>query len=260
MASIRLVHWKQEETAERMQTLRALGHSVVDDVPADGSSFLRELVIERPDALVIDLARLPMQGRDLALAVRARKSTRHVPIVFVGGEPPKVDRVRQKLPDAVYTSWDGLAKSLPRAISGQNTNPIAPKSVMDGYAASPLLKKLGIKANIVLALIDAPHDFASTLGQLPTNVKLRHDARGTPDVAICFVTTARELEKRIDRLARLAENGGLWIAWPKKASARKSDLTQTGIREMARAANLVDYKICSIDNIWSGMKFSQRKP
>lgn len=57
----------------------------------------------------------------------------------------------------------------------------------------------------------------------------------------------------------MAEGGGLWIAWPKKASGVASDLTQTVVRKFGLDAGLVDYKICSIDKTWSGLLFTRRR-
>jgi hypothetical protein len=50
----------------------------------------------------------------------------------------------------------------------------------------------------------------------------------------------------------------LWIAWPKKASGVASDLTQNDVRRIGLAAGLVDFKICAIDETWSGLKFVKR--
>ena len=60
-------------------------------------------------------------------------------------------------------------------------------------------------------------------------------------------------------MTRLAENGGLWIVWPKKSSGVASDLTQAVVRKIGLAAGLVDYKVCSIDRTWSGLLFARRK-
>ncbi len=57
----------------------------------------------------------------------------------------------------------------------------------------------------------------------------------------------------------LGENGGLWILWPKKSSGVTSDLSQTVVREVAMAAGLVDFKVCSVDETWSGLRFTRKK-
>lgn len=67
------------------------------------------------------------------------------------------------------------------------------------------------------------------------------------------------LDKRIDRLGSLAGKGGLWIAWPKKASGITTGLSQNEVRQTGLAAGLVDYKVCAIDATWSGLRFARRK-
>ena len=49
---------------------------------------------------------------------------------------------------------------------------------------------------------------------------------------------------------------GLWIAWPKKASALASDISETEVRAAGLANGLVDYKVCAINETWSGLKFT----
>jgi hypothetical protein len=56
-----------------------------------------------------------------------------------------------------------------------------------------------------------------------------------------------------------ADGGGLWIAWPKHASGRAADLTQLDVRHTGLAAGLVDFKVCSIDATWSGLRFTRRR-
>jgi hypothetical protein len=50
----------------------------------------------------------------------------------------------------------------------------------------------------------------------------------------------------------------LWIVWPKKASALAGDLGEARVREMGLAAGLVDYKVCAVDETWSGLAFASR--
>jgi hypothetical protein len=57
----------------------------------------------------------------------------------------------------------------------------------------------------------------------------------------------------------LRDDAGLWIVWPKQASGVKSDLTQNIVRRAGLANGLVDFKVCSIDKTWSGLKFRKRK-
>ncbi|UCF21583.1 MAG: DUF3052 family protein [Gemmatimonadota bacterium] len=130
---------------------------------------------------------------------------------------------------------------------------------MAGYAGTPLPKKLGIKAGYVVALVGAPKNFEKTLGSLPKGVRLRWQARGRPDLVVWFVESRRDLESRVERLGELAGDGGLWIAWQKRASGATSDLTQAVVRKAGLAVGLVDYKVCAIDERWSGLRFARRR-
>ena len=257
MQRIRLIHWKPEEAEERAATLRKAGYEV-ELSPVDAAS-LRALKKQPPAVVVIDLTRLPSHGRDVALAMRTAKTTRHVPIVFVDGPAEKLARIQKMLPDATYTPWRRIRSALKRAIASPPENPIVPTSNLAGYSGTPLPKKLGIKKDMVLALLNAPADFESTLGELPEGVKLRKQARGRADLTIWFPKAKSDLERRIERMAQFIGDGGLWIAWPKKSSGLKSDLTQTLVRNTGLANGLVDYKICAIDQTWSGLKFTRRK-
>jgi hypothetical protein len=51
----------------------------------------------------------------------------------------------------------------------------------------------------------------------------------------------------------------LWLIWPKKASQIASDLGQPKVREMGLAIGLVDYKVCAVDETWSGLAFAVRR-
>jgi CheY-like chemotaxis protein len=166
MPRVQLIHWNADETKERAARLEAAGFEVDFNVPA-GMELLRKVKGDPPLAVVIDLTRLPMQGRDIALAIRHYKTTRHVPIVFVDGEPEKVSRVKEKLPDATYTTWGQIKSALKHAIAHPPQEPVVPKSLLDGYSGQPLLKKLGIKSNVIVALVEAPANFKKTLGVLP---------------------------------------------------------------------------------------------
>jgi hypothetical protein len=130
---------------------------------------------------------------------------------------------------------------------------------MVGYSGTPLARKLGIKPRHRVALVSAPAGFESQLEGLPDEVSLARQVRGAVDVIVVFVDRAAELGARFGSLARrLDPAGGLWVAWPKKASGRATDLTENVVREIGLAAGLVDNKVCALDEIWSGLRFVVR--
>ena len=130
---------------------------------------------------------------------------------------------------------------------------------MAGYSATPLPKKLGIKPDCRLALVNAPGGFAQTLGELPPGVTPRAMGRGTYDVIVLFAASAEALARALPAARlRLDPAGGLWVAWPKKTSGIRTDITETEVRGRGLDAGLVDNKVCAIDDTWSGLRFVVR--
>lgn len=128
---------------------------------------------------------------------------------------------------------------------------------MAGYSGTPLPKKLGIKEDHRVALLNAPADFARTLGELPMGTDLHEELDGGPfDVVVLFTSVRSELKRRFGSVAkRLTPAGGLWIAWPKKASGVPTDLTENTVRDIGLEVGLVDNKVCAVDETWSGLRF-----
>jgi hypothetical protein len=123
---------------------------------------------------------------------------------------------------------------------------------MAGYSGTPLPRKLGIKDGARVRLAGAPADFASTIGVAPR-------VKGEADVIVLFVKDRAALARDFTRLRKaLHQDGGLWVAWPKKASGVATDLTEGVVREHGLSRGLVDNKVCAIDDTWSGLRFVVR--
>jgi hypothetical protein len=257
--TICLLHWNEAEASERLERLQAAGYAAYHSALA-GPPLLRQLRENLPIAIVIDLTRLPSHGREVGAALRAAKATRFIPLVFVGGETEKVARIRALLPDASFTIWDEIGPSLQAAIAHPPANPVALSSLMDAYAGQPLSKKLGIKVGMKIALVKAPNGFDQAIAPLPENVQFKDDPTEGCELAIWFVRSHEELVQAIETAASLNGLRSIWFAWPKKASGLSTDLTQQIVRETGLASGWVDYKICAIDQTWSGLLFARRKP
>jgi len=251
MARIRLVGWNAEETEERAALLRSLGHDV-DAAPVTSGS-IRELPKAQVDAFVIDLSRLPSQGRDVGIAVRRGKASRAVPLVFAGGAPEKVERVQEVLPDAAFTDWDGIGAAL--AVARAPADPVVPASNLAGYSSTPLTRKLGIKEGSIVCLVGAPDGFH--LGDLPDGATVRK--RGARDLTMVWIRRPAEAERVWDRLAADEKVDDVWIVWAKKASPFYEGVTQGNVRGPGMARGFVDFKVAAIDETWSGLRFKRRR-
>jgi hypothetical protein len=130
---------------------------------------------------------------------------------------------------------------------------------MAGYSGTPLPRKLGIKEGSRVALVNAPNDFESALGELPNNVEFIKRPTKSLDIILFFVLTERALTREFAKLAaKITANGMIWIAWPKKSSGVTTDLSEQRVREIGLDGGLVDVKVCAIDETWSGLKFVYR--
>lgn len=130
-----------------------------------------------------------------------------------------------------------------------------------GYSKTPLPKKLGVKPDLRIAVIDPPEGFvAEGLGELPAGSTLSDALDGAVDLAIAFVLDLARLEGLLPDLERATRpDGAFWIAWPKKASKVPTDVTEDRIREFALPRGSVDTKVCAIDPTWSGLRLCQRR-
>jgi hypothetical protein len=142
--------------------------------------------------------------------------------------------------------------------AGRPGSPVNPAGA--GYSGTPLPRKLGIKPDARLGLIGAPDGFDETLGELPPGVRVRRRLGGQPfDVLVAFFARRSEMDRRLPALAAgLDPAGGLWIAWPKRASGVPTDVTEDVVRGAGLAAGLVDNKVCAIDQVWSGLRLVYR--
>ena len=123
---------------------------------------------------------------------------------------------------------------------------------MAGYSGTPLAKKLGIGEGSSVALIGAP---PGMLDDLPPGVTVKRQARGKADVVVAFLVEQAEFERRIGPLSTMIyPGGGLWVAWPKRASGLQTTMTDHVVREIALPLGLVDNKVCAIDETWTGLR------
>jgi hypothetical protein len=130
--------------------------------------------------------------------------------------------------------------------------------VTAGYSGTPLVCKLGIKSAHAVALLSPPPGWQ--IEDLPDGVLPSRRARGRYDVILVFCARRAQLERRLPALlGALLPDGGLWIAWPRKAAGHESDIDGNLLREIVLPTGLVDVKVAALDEDWSGLKFVWRK-
>jgi len=245
---VRLICWDTALEAERRRAIETLGLEV-DTIPVEPSKLITHIRLTQPDAVVIDLSKLPSHGRAVGITLRTTKATRSIPLVFLGGDPFKVERVRKDLPDAAFGSWDRLKVSL---FSKKREGPlVVPLPHMQQFGASSLEKKLGLGNIPRVTVIGAPEGFVEKIA-IPVDERVTSKTL----LAIWFIRSRLQLEREMEFMALYPP---LWIAFPKQTGRSKSDFTQHDVRRIAGEAGLVDNKVCAIDDDWSAIRFARRK-
>jgi len=254
MPVVRVIHWKEAEAGPLLAACRAAGFET-EYLEGDGGAICRAIRTKPPDVIAIDLSRLPSHGREVAVWLRNQKGTRHIPIVFIGGDPVKTASVHALLPDAAYCELPKLPASLKKlARSGAAKSPVTPPQMMDRYREKSAAGKLGITAAGRVAVVDTPRDFPGLLGPLPDGVEFQEDPA---PVTLWFVHDREGLMESLREMRALAPKTKLWLVWRKGSTG--AGLTQNALREATSAVGLVDYKICAVDGRWSAMLFARRK-
>jgi hypothetical protein len=130
------------------------------------------------------------------------------------------------------------------------------------YSGTPLPKKLGLvaaKGGVgVVALLDEPDGFRELLGDLPGDVTLQRSLRPSTKLALAFIRSRADLALMLDLLTeQLPRLAHVWLIRPK--THLNPDVNEHHVRDAALAIGLVDYKVCSVSEDWSGLKFAWRK-
>ncbi len=128
-----------------------------------------------------------------------------------------------------------------------------------GYSGTPLAKKLGLKDGMTVWQCGLPDSVRATIdGQ--ADIAWVSGAMDSPAAAHIFTTERAEMERLLrDLRSGMAQDGFVWMSWPKKASKVPTDITEDVIRAVALPMGLVDIKVCAVDDIWSGLKLVIRK-
>jgi hypothetical protein len=252
-----VIHWRPEEAADAMERLRSLGFDTQCMRPEGGN--LAAVRNTAPDAFVIDLTRLPSHGTAVGAELRKSRAVRHIPIVFAGGLPEKVQRARSVLPEALFCTWDNIEAALLEAATSPPAPAPKPGGYMTAYAGTPVAKKLGIMPGSVLTVTGAPDEYPECLN-IPDSVTVHRHAGHPSDRVLVFVDRAAQLDMRFAAAERsVSDRGNIWIIWPKQASGMATDVNQHIVRATGLERGWVDYKVCSVDKVWSGFCFGRKR-
>lgn len=130
-----------------------------------------------------------------------------------------------------------------------------------GYSGTPLAKKLGYKDGMRVWFDAMPDSVRAEIGAGELTLSEEEVPTSGVNAAHIFVTEKAAMEEKLEALRRLIDPAGfIWVSWPKKASKVETDITEDTIRAVILpSTDLVDVKVCAVDEIWSGLKLMIRK-
>jgi len=107
------LHWNETELKERLTPLKKADYEVTSHWSTETHPKFGETL---PDAVVISLDRLPSHGRAVAEWFVEAKKRQHIPIIFAGGQPDKVQATKGKFPQATFCATGEVSAVLKRLL------------------------------------------------------------------------------------------------------------------------------------------------
>jgi len=124
-----------------------------------------------------------------------------------------------------------------------------------GYSGTPLPDKLGIKPGMKILLLHQPPAYFKWM---PSGIADQLCSKNEiPDLIHLFVLNNSEFMHEMKKLEPIIQKNTsviIWVSWYKKAAGMETDMTEDVIRNYALKHNLVDIKVCAVDEKWSGLK------
>jgi hypothetical protein len=122
-----------------------------------------------------------------------------------------------------------------------------------GYSGTPLPRKLGVRPDSRVLVVNAPDDFdpGAPYDTAPD---------GEPyDVVLLFCADIAALRAGFgSAVAAHGVAGMVWVCWPKRSSGVPTDLSDGIVRQYGLDHGQVDVKVTAVDATWSGLKFVTR--
>jgi len=116
-------------------------------------------------------------------------------------------------------------------------------------------RRLFIREDFTILLVNEPEGYRTLLGQLPPNVTVLTKPTEPFDLIQVFVISRKELEDQLEKLKRFLKPKGLfWVTYPKGRSKIKADINRDSIAKYARTIGLEGVAMISVDDTWSALR------
>ena len=108
---------------------------------------------------------------------------------------------------------------------------------------------------MIICVVNKPLDYSKLIGEMASEINIQNIETENSDFVHFFTNRLAELEEKLPVFKeQIKKNGSIWISWFKKSSGKPSELSDQIVRDTALALGLVDVKVCSVSDEWSGLK------
>lgn len=123
-------------------------------------------------------------------------------------------------------------------------------------ATGTLSKRLVIKPGNSVLLMRAPEGFEALLEPLPEKVQIKKQARSTYDIVVAFHENLADVNAHAAKALSAVKAGGVvWLAYPKKTGAIKTDITRDKGWDSVYATGWRPVAQVSLDDTWSALRW-----
>jgi hypothetical protein len=106
-----------------------------------------------------------------------------------------------------------------------------------------------------IKLINEPADYYTLLGINIQDQLIKKNE--IPDLIHLFAKDLKVFESEMKKIKSFYKKNPavtIWVSWYKKSAKIPTDLIEDMIRSYAIKNDLVDVKVCAVNEIWSGLK------
>lgn len=126
------------------------------------------------------------------------------------------------------------------------------------------LKKLQIKPDFKVSIINAPENAAAIFGEIPVSVAFSYGFETEHDAYLLFAITKAEMLAQLETIkASMTEKTIAWVFYPKAKTALAADLNLMQSWDDLTTLNLAPCGSAAVNEIWTGIRIkpanSQKK-
>lgn len=116
MKNIFFIHWESTEVEALAEQIAQMGYNVATECK-DGPTACRRVTEMQPDVVVISLRKFVSGGRETGRFLGTSRVTKHIPIIYMDGpRDARRDRIKEILPEAIFSSIQDLPETLKRVL------------------------------------------------------------------------------------------------------------------------------------------------